>query len=311
MACYHPIDAWRARAGVNSSGKVPLVFSAAYGDPETAIKVPCGQCSGCRLERSRQWAVRCIHEASLHKQNCFLTLTYCDEALHLQSCPDLETGEVIGQIPTLYPRDIVLFMKRLRKKYGAGIRFFQCGEYGEKYSRPHHHMIVFGFDFPDKQFLQMSNGIPLYMSPSLLGLWPHGHHSIGTVTFESAAYVARYIMKKINGDLKDPHYRGRVPDYITMSRRPGIAHDWFDKFADDVYPADQCVIRTSDGPPILARPPKYYDRIYDAIDPVAFAAIKDKRMQAAKESPDNTPERLAVREEVQISRAKRLVRPIE
>ena len=167
MACYHPIDAWRARVGVYPTGKVPIVFKEAYGDPSTAMKVLCGQCIGCRLERSRQWAIRCMHEASLHPINCFLTLTYNDASLHYCSLPDLATGEVIGKVPTLFPRDVVLFLKRLRKKFGEGIRFFQCGEYGSQFSRPHHHMILFGFDFADKQFLQMSNGVPLYMSPIL------------------------------------------------------------------------------------------------------------------------------------------------
>ena len=99
MACFHPITAWRANVGVNAgTGKVPIVFKKEYGIPDTEMQVPCGQCIGCRLERSRQWAIRCVHEASLHPINCFITLTYSPEyedRLRI-SLPDLETGEVIG-----------------------------------------------------------------------------------------------------------------------------------------------------------------------------------------------------------------------
>ena len=131
MTCYHPLECWR----VDGQSKLAFV------KPREALireklEVPCGQCIGCRLERSRQWAVRCIHEAQLHKDNCFITLTYNDE--HLPSPPSLSV------------RDFQLFMKRLRKRFGKGIRFFHCGEYGEKYGRPHYHACLFGFDFPDR-----------------------------------------------------------------------------------------------------------------------------------------------------------------
>ena len=174
MACYHPKDAWRARVGVYTrTGKVPIVFKVDYGDPATAMKVSCGQCIGCRLERSRQWAIRCMHEASLYPINCFITLTYAPEhedRLRV-SLPDLETGEVIGKGLTLVKRDYVLFMKKLRKRFGAGIRFFHCGEYGELLGRPHHHSILFNHDFADKKVWKTNNGFVLYRSKSLEELY--------------------------------------------------------------------------------------------------------------------------------------------
>ena len=204
MACFHPITAWRANVGVNAgTGKVPIVFKKEYGLPETEMQVPCGQCIGCRLERSRQWAIRCVHEASLYPINCFITLTYSPEyedRLRI-SLPDIETGEVVGSqlsLTSQCKRDYVLFMKRLRKKFGEGIRFFHCGEYGEENGRPHHHAIIFNHDFADKKVWKTNNGVVLYRSKMLEELWPYGFATVGCVSFESAAYVARYITKKVN-----------------------------------------------------------------------------------------------------------------
>lgn len=75
MACFHPITGWRDRSGAvkfNAPGLVTDVNS---------IQVACGQCGGCRLERARQWAIRCMHEAKFHQVNSFITLTYDDEHL--------------------------------------------------------------------------------------------------------------------------------------------------------------------------------------------------------------------------------------
>lgn len=299
MTCYHPITAWRSQEGRGANGRWPLVFNKRDGYEDLEVQIPCGQCVGCRLDRSRQWAVRCIHEASLYKENCFITLTFNDENLISDS---------------LNPRDFVLFMKRFRKMYGAGIRFFHCGEYGSVNKRPHHHAIIFNFDFPDKIFWKPNNGYPIYRSPSLEDLWPYGYSSIGAVTFESAAYVARYIMKKITGDDAVNHYRGRIPEYVTMSRRPGIAYEWFRRFKDDVFPNDYVVIRNN----IKARPPRYYDNLYDSINnsyisidnkPVSLDCIKYRRkLKARIHAADATYRRLRVREQCQLNKLDLLVR---
>jgi hypothetical protein len=294
MACYHPITAYRSRSGRDpKSGKWPLVFNRANGYIDMPVIVPCGQCIGCRLEKSRQWAIRCLHESSLYENNCFLTLTYNDANLPTDG--------------SLNKRDIVLFLKRLRKQFGSGIRFFQCGEYGSLLSRPHHHSIIFNFDFPDKVLWSVREGIRLYRSPILERLWPYGFSTIGDVTFESAAYVARYITKKITGDNSAEYYGGRQPEFITMSRRPGIARNWYEKFYSDVYPADSCVVR----PGLICRPPKYYDNLYDLQEPDIFSGIKLKRTKLAKLSQDNDYDRLAVREKVQYLKFHKLIRPLE
>jgi hypothetical protein len=299
MPCFHPLEAFQSRTRDPSTGKRSISFNRFKAFDAEPIKLPCGQCIGCRLERSRQWAIRCMHEAQLHEDNCFITLTFSPEALALRDNP-----------MSVDVRDFQLFMKRLRKKYGQGIRFYHCGEYGEKNGRPHYHACIFGFDFEDKQLWKVANGHRLYISDSLQELWPFGFSTIGDVTFESAAYVARYIMKKINGDLAEEHYvdaeTGEIlnPEYTTMSRRPGIGRGWYDKYANDVYPHDYVIVNG-----VKCRPPKYYDGVLSTERPYEFEEIKQTRLTNAEQYVgNNTPDRLDARERVAKARHKLLVR---
>lgn len=219
-----------------------------------------------------------MHEASLYDSNQFVTLTYADS-------PE-----------SLRPDDFVLFMKRLRKARYSGLRFFQCGEYGEKLLRPHHHALLFNCDFPDKRkMLSMSGRFGLYISDELDSLWGHGHCFIGNVTFESAGYVARYAMKKVTGPAAADYYMGRIPEYLTMSRRPGIGAGWVAKFRSDVYPADEVVVNGH-----RSRPPRYYDNILATLDGRLAKRLKRRREAKAVASPDNTGPRLLVREAVKL-----------
>lgn len=290
MACFHPLKGYEKYSGGWTSSSKEAVRSLLTGELKE-MSVPCGQCIGCRLERSRQWAIRCVHEASLHQDNCFVTLTYATEFLPANGSLD--------------KRDFVLFMKRLRKRFGEGIRFFHCGEYGEKFCRPHHHVCLFNFDFPDKQLLSQNLGNPIYVSKALSELWPYGYSSIGSVTFESAAYVARYIMKKINGDMASEHYDGRQPEYITMSRRPGIAAGWFEQFSSDCYPKDFITIKGG----IKCRPPKYYDRLYRENHGEEFYEIMERRKHYAIVN-SITDEDLSRKEQHLSVITKRLKRPL-
>lgn len=297
MPCFHPLTAWKSRDLDDynkETGKGKMVFNPSLGFPNTRMELPCGQCVGCRLDRARSWAIRIMHEAKLHEQNCFVTLTYAEHLL-----PD--NG-------SLCKRDMVLFMKRLRRRHpDINIRFFQCGEYGELLERPHHHLILFNFDFSDKKPFKRKNGNQLYISEELSELWPHGLHSIGELTLDSAMYTAKYVLKKINGENKDEHYNGKAPEYTTMSRRPGIGKEWFDKFKMDLYNHDKCVV----SPSFIARPPKYYDRLYDLQQPGHFAQIKRKRVEAAKLNPENDSQRREVKEALAKIKIKRKERELE
>lgn len=294
-----------------------MVFSRSLAaQPDSPIDLPCSQCIGCRLERSRQWAVRISHEAQLYEDNCFLTLTYDPMFL-----PDHNSLDV---------KHFQDFMKRFRFRFKGSspvlnddgieefpIRFFHCGEYGETNGRPHYHACIFNFDFPDKKLWKVHNGNNLYISQSLNELWPYGFATIGALTFESAAYVARYVVKKITGDAAKDHYQridpatGEIyflkPEYTTMSRRPGIGKGFFDKFSSDVFPHDYVVVNG-----VKQRPPRYYDGLLETTRPYEFDVIKDRRVLNATTSQtivdNNSSARLKVREQVTMARFKQLNR---
>jgi len=294
MPCFRPLSGWRSSAVNPKSGKRSITFNASKAFRDMPVTLPCGQCIGCRLERSRQWAVRCVHEASLYEKNCFITLTYSDQHLPKD-----------GSLDKKHFQD---FMKRLRKAYGSKIRYFHCGEYGEQLGRPHYHACVFNFDLPDKKLWKKSEGGDLYVSDSLNEIWGQGFCLLGSVTFDSAAYVARYIAKKITGDQAPDHYKGKLPEYTTMSRRPGIGKGWFEKFSSDCYPSDSVVMRGKE-----FKPPKYYDRQFEIDSPADFAKLKHKRTACSPEpwDPEFSTSRLAVKEKVQILNLKTLKRSYE
>jgi hypothetical protein len=309
---------------VEENGKKFLKFSnslsrqfvaGAKVSSEGNLRIPCGQCIGCRLERSRQWAVRCMHEAKMHERNCFLTLTYSPEKLP-------EGG-------TLVKKHFQDFMKRLRRKFVPvmpgglssvdserwnfhhGIRFYHCGEYGENGERPHYHAILFNFFPEDAVFHSMSGDNKLFVSPILEELWSHGFVTIGEVTFDSAAYVARYCTKKVTGSDAVEHYRGRLPEYATMSRRPGIGKAWFDKFKGDCYPSDLMILPTANGIK-KGKPPRYYDSKYAEEHPDLFEDLKETRLKVALEkSDDSSSRRLVDRLFCLKARLHRLFRPLE
>lgn len=277
-----------------------MVFAERRGfDTVRSLFLSCGQCVGCRLERSRQWAVRCMHEASLYEDNCFVTLTYERSSVSLRY------------------RDFQLFMKRLRKVAGR-VRFYMCGEYGEAFGRPHFHVCLFGYDFPDRVYLSKTgSGFKLYRSALLESLWRFGFSSVGAVTFESAAYVARYVMKKVTGPGAARHYEcvdvgsgeivSRVPEFNKMSLRPGIGAAWLRKFQSDVYPHGAVVVNGHQ-----ARPPRYYDKVYEREAPDEHAFMMFGRdVDARSRFADNSDARLLAKEQVTLARVGLLKRSIQ
>lgn len=283
MPCYYPVSAWQLDSG-------EVVF-AERGRVKRPLQLPCGQCIGCRLERSRQWAVRCLHESQMHSRNSFVTLTYDDG--HLQS-------------PSLDYRDFQLFMKRLRDARAPDkVRFFMCGEYGEKSQRPHFHACLFGVSFDDMRPHSVnSRGDKLYQSAELESIWEKGYAPVGAVTFDSAAYVARYVTKKVTGPHAVDHYRvvdgetgevwNRVPEFCHMSLKPGIGATWFDKYKSEVFPRDRVVVRG-----VECKPPRYYSKLAERDAAFDSDGVEFKRYKKAiPHRWDGTPERLAVREKV-------------
>jgi hypothetical protein len=281
-----------------------MVYNISQGHPFLPLTRACKQCIGCRLAYSSEWAIRIIHEAKLHEENEFITLTYNDEHLPKNH--------------SLNKKHFQDFMKRLRKAApGTTIRFYHAGEYGTKFQRPHYHACLFGIRFLDRKYWKTKNGYRYYISEALDQIWGKGHCTLGEVTFESAAYVARYITKKITGDKADDHYEylntntGELtpilPEYTTMSRRPGIAKGWFEKYKTDVYDFDYVIANG-----IKLKPPKYYDSIFETSYPEQYENIRKNRVKNAKKyASNNTVERLKVREEIQQLKHKRLLRSYE
>lgn len=295
MPCFHPVQGY-ARLG----GGLTFKKAESNGNKMT---VPCGQCIGCRIRRSKEWAVRICHEASLHEENQFLTLTYNPQ--HLPRSGSLQLSH--------WQR----FMKRYRFHTDKKLRFFMCGEYGAKLSRPHYHAAIFGHRFDDLELLNVAGPERLYTSNSLERLWGHGFVSVGSLTPASAAYIARYVTKKITGKSASDHYQtidtttGEIfqvrPEFVTMSRNPGIASDWYELFKEDVYPDDFVVMKGVKYPT-----PRYYDKLLAEENPARFEEIKYARHDRAKaKAEDNTPERLAVRKECLQARLNKLPRSYE
>lgn len=238
--------------------------------------------------------MRCVHEASLYQANSFITLTYDDA--HFPHRGMLH-----------YP-DYQKFMKRLRFHVKKPVRFYMCGEYGPTTWRPHFHACLFGYDFEDKAYWStLPSDSKIFRSALLERLWPFGFASVGAVTFESAAYVARYCVAKVTGHNAKAHYARQdahgayslPPEFNKMSLKPGIGARWLQKYETDVFPHDYVVINGKE-----VKPPKYYDRLYNSKSPEEFEAIQYRRETDGRSRYlDNTPERLAVKETVAIARS--------
>jgi len=257
-----------------------IIFNNSHGQAHSQLDLPCGQCIGCRLNHAEGWAVRMVHEAQLHEQNAFLTLTYSDENLPPNGSLNYE--------------DVTLFIKRLRKvlqKTPYKIKYYRVGEYGENFSRPHYHIILFGFDFSprlryrgqenERTVWRTKNGNKYYISPLLSQLWRLGHAEIGEVNYNTAMYVAKYVTKKVNGQRKDAHYRRVTSDgelvpveqeKSSMSRKQAIGKQWLETFWSDIYPEDNAVIETK-----RLKTPRYYDKWLEKNNPELFTQIKIER----------------------------------
>lgn len=290
MPCYHPLPAWYA-ATPNPSGKRGLVFKPEAGPHEKRqTQVPCGTCIGCQLEKARQWALRCMHETQLHEDSHFLTLTY-DQA-HLPPNGSLQ------------PKHLQDFLKRLRfHSPGHTLRYFACGEYGDQLGRPHYHAILWGLPLSDK----ICYAGDLSISPFVNTVWGHGNVMIGNVTFQSAGYVARYALKKVRGTpavIKE-HYGDKHPEFLRMSRRPGIGRGWAEKYIDEIQ-SDTLIVNGA-----KCKPPRYYDDYLAKHREAQARLIKERRKRAAAASIHNTGRRLIVRENVKTSRINQLRRTYE
>lgn len=275
MSCDAPIQAYRGGVVNPATGKRPMQFRLAGSYSGVRQMLPCGKCAGCRLEFSRRWAIRLMHENKMHKSSEFVTLTYRTEDL--------------PHVGTLVPRDLQLFHKRvyywLMDNGGPRLRYYGCGEYGDLNKRPHYHSLLFGVRFTDKVLYSVNGrGNEIFTSKTLDRLWGFGECKIGSVSFESCAYVARYCLKKVDGAQREAgHYavvdhdgviHERVPEFAHMSRRPGIGSSYFFKYGSEIMTHDSIIVNSREVPSI-----RYYDLKIEALDPARLVVIRRNRMR--------------------------------
>lgn len=252
MACTAPLQCYYSNK-LNETGKRSIVFdykkSYMGTDPTVpkSLQIPCGKCLQCKADQSLMWSIRGYHESTLHPYNSFLTLTYDDE--HLPADKKIDK------------RTLQLFIKRLRKAVAPlKLRYIACGEYGEKSRRPHYHAIIFGTDF-------LHDKLPitdkLYTSQTVIDCWPQGFVSIAPVTMSSICYVCGYVLKKAGDD----------DTFSLMSRRPGIGHDWLDRYKSDLTRTGKVAIEGRE----YAISPRYVQ--WSEGD---FEEVKKARMEYAK-----------------------------
>lgn len=360
MPCNYPVKCSIALNRVTDEGKRHIVYGVhRHHEEYLDTYIPCGRCLGCRIEKSRETALRCVHEADTHDQNCFITLTISDQSL-AEMGPDLNKAHFQDFIKRLrkwiydhkMPASLKAKAKRgqgdilaqARKEWWQrnGVRYYQCGEYGELTDRPHYHACLFNFDFEDKVLWSVRNGIRTYKSGTLDKLWsvpekntlhynqyPTEFHykdgrgqlrrvigftEVGQVTWQSAAYVARYVLKKKYGEsaIEDEvvvdevtgDVRFRQPPYVQSSTKPGIGYKWFENYGSDCYPKDYV---THEGQRYAI--PRYYDRIADRMN-YDIEDIKRERMKKLSELETNKlePERLHTRNQILVNKIRKLRR---
>lgn len=277
-----------------------------------AINIPCGQCIGCRMRRAREWATRCMLEASYHDSSYFITLTY--DQFHVPVNEYVDDDGVIQIKSTLVKSDLQKFWKRLRKD--QDIRYYACGEYGTRTARPHYHAIVFGLKLDDLVEYKHTRAGTLYISPYLEKKWGKGYTVVGEVTRDSCEYVARYCMKKLTGKNANVYDRYNfLPEFSSMSLKPAIGREWFDDHFPEIYPADE--IQLKDG--VVVTPPRYFDRLMDNIDEELMDKVRGEREEAAKllsrarmvETTLSEKAYLEVQERNMKAKMRKLVRPLE
>lgn len=270
------------------------------GHTKEYVKAPCGQCAGCQEAYSREWAIRCINEAKYHKHNYFVTLTYDDEHLPMDDeIVDTRTGEIYDTPfygkGILQDKDFNKFIKDVRNFYSynyqhSGIRFFGCGEYGTLSRRPHYHAILFNLPIPieDLKVYKATKDSVLFESETLNKLWGKGFVTVAEVNWDTCAYVARYVMKKSGPRKKREDYfeNGETPEFIRMSRKPGIGFRYYQENWQKIYEIDEIIFNGHKTNVMSMKPPKYYDKIYDMTNHDELTEIKNKRKHIAKINND-------------------------
>lgn len=330
MTCYHPLKGFII--GTKNNGKkdiiitpyevnhIELVSSGSYEKSvqeqcsdrcqvayREYIQIPCNSCVGCKLDYSKQWADRCELEMREHKNNYFITLTYDEKHL----------PKNINGLNTLSKRDVQLFIKLLRRHYNKKLSYFLCGEYGPNTLRPHYHAIIFGLDLEDLEFYTKSDtGYEIYNSKFLTDLWNKGYVTVQKANYETAAYTARYVTKKVDNNYSSQLEELKLEnEFLLMSKRPGIGKKYFEKNKLDIVENGKIIVR-SNGKGNAINIPRYYKKLiekdnienYDIINKRYKDIGELNKMNLLIQKPKSYLKRLADKELLKKSSVKKLVR---
>lgn len=261
------------------------------------LELPCRRCPSCRLEYSRQWALRGACEFQMHDKSSFVTFTYAPRYLP-------KSGSLIK---SHYQK----LFKRMRKA-GYEFSYMVAGEYGEKLGRPHYHAIFFGEDFKRDSVpssFTRSAKMPLWENQKLTKLWGKGHVVIGSVSLASIRYVASYITNRFYGSeaALAQHYGKRLPEFMQPSLKNPIGKRWIEKYTSDVFPRDEFVHEGR-----KMKPPAYFFRWLQKKDPSLALDISFRRSQYMKENSHKfSIERALARESIMLSRFKNKMRNLD
>lgn len=252
MPCYHPKPAKRAEGG-------GITFALRGEEPQ--LWIPCQNCLGCREQQQQQLAIRLLHESREASHKIFLTLTYDDE------------HEPAG----LEKRQLQLFMKRLRRKTNAKIKYLACGEYGDRTQRPHYHAAMLGLAITDRIKWDSEN----YRSEQLEATWGQGIVTVSDLTDDRARYVAGYVLKKAG-------YRKQTycdedgveleAPFRVMSK--GMGRQWLKKYQNDLRHG----YMQHDG--VKYTIPRYYKDIIKKENKTLQAQIETEREKIQNITPD-------------------------
>lgn len=323
MTCFKPIIAWQykqmpinANKDEETLKKYRKIYFHKLKDGQQ-IEIPCGRCIGCRLDHANMWATRIVEETKKWKHAIFVTLTYAEHKLRQDGTPTLPRTK--EGYPTLSKRDVQLFLKRLRKqekgieawenpkthKIEYPIRYFYCGEYGQKNTkRSHYHMIIWNWTPNDLKYYKNSDGSneALYTSKKLEKLWGLGFCPIGNVTYESACYVARYVQKKAgipakkreyedytdeNGNMKSKIKKeiGPIPEFICMSRGVGIGRTAWDTDKEKFKRNNGIPTKTKET--ITTKPiPRYFKKLWEKENMAEFDTWRYKMKKIALQTKE-------------------------
>lgn len=241
------------------------------------------------MNTARQWSDRCFLEMQDHDQTWFVTLTYDDETVPVSYYVDDSTGEYFKSA-TLRKRHFQLFMKRLRRNTGQKIRFFACGEYGDRTARPHYHAILFGLDLPLsdlRPYKRNDLGQMMYNSCIIDEAWNnecfdrpedtvHGFCVVAPATYETISYTCRYVLKKAYGnDRLFYEKHGIEPVFTLMSRKPGLGRRWFEEHEEELFNFSGVYIPTADGSKKIL-PGRYFKNLYSLDYPDEYAIMQEE-----------------------------------